>query len=652
MMRTFPLVMGRTAKARAGCSRRWEAYAGTVRQVQRVVVLAVLSLVAAAPAAASNVQAPFALPAVDLSLDEVVLDAPEVAVAPDGTTTVVWSRRADGPEQPAFAVMASTRPPRGAFAAPVQLSVAGETAAGPRVAVAPDGTTTVAWSREVGNNTGIVRAATRVPDGAFGAPVDVSAVGYVGQPSLAVGADGTTTVAWGPSRVEASTRPPDGTFGPPVQLSPSDGFSPDVTVAPDGTATVVWNQYTDIDTFAQVVRASTQPPGGAFGAPVDLSEAGQTVLGGPRVAVAADGATTAIWDGYNGTVSSVHANTRLPGGAFGAPVTLDADSGTVIPYADVAVAPDGTTTVVWVDENSAAPSAGQGIIRASIRAPGDAFGAPVDLSDPAQWATLPQVAAAPDGTTAAVWERFDGEAVRVQESTRSPDGTFSSPVTLSVAGRPATWPQVAVAPQGAVTVVWLLEGVAQATYTIDGPPVLRAAPTIKGRSAVGGTLTCDGGAWVAAASVTTDWLRGATPVGAGPSHTIGPEDQGTTLSCRGTASNLFGSVEALSAPLQVPSPAPLPGVLPRPRPPVARSRPKLTGAPRLGRTLRCAPATFTGATRQSISWLRASRPIKGAHRRTYRITRRDLGRIISCRTTATGPGGTTTSASQGTRARR
>lgn len=593
------------------------------------------------------------VPAVNLSLDEAVLDSPQVAVAPDGATTVVWSRRADGPEQPAFAVMASTRPRRGAFAAPVQLSVAGENAAGPRVAVAPDGTTTVVWSRDVGNNKSIVRAATRSPGGAFDAPVDVAAAGgYVGVSSLAVGADGTTTVAWEGSRVAASTRPPGGTFGAPVQVSPPNGFSPDVAVAPDGTATVVWNRYTDINTLAQVVQASTQPPGGAFGAPVDLSEAGQTVLDGPRVAVAADGATTVVWSGYDGTVSSVHANTRAPAGAFGAPITLDADSGTGVPYAELAVAADGTTTVVWADQDPSAPAEQQETVRASIRAPGGAFGAPVGISDPASTATLPQVAAAPDGTTTAVWQRFDGEVVRVQESTRSPDATFSSPVTLSAAGRPATWAQVAVAPQGAVTAVWLSDGVAQATYTIDGPPVLRAAPIIKGSSAVGGTLTCDGGAWVAAASVTTDWLRGATPVGSGPSHTISPEDQGTTLSCRGTARNLFGSVEALSAPRSVLSPAPPPGLSPRPRPPVARSRPKLAGAPRLGRTLRCAPATFTGATRQSISWLRASRPIKGAHKRTYKVTRRDLGRIITCRTTATGPGGTTTSTSKGTRARR
>lgn len=618
-----------------------------MRQVQRVLILVVLPLVAAVPAAASDVPATFLLPAVDLSPGEPVLDSPQVAVAPDGKTTVVWSRRDPGST---FSVMASTRSPRGAFTAPVRLSAAGEDATGPQVAVAPDGTTTVAWMRDVGNNDGIVRATTRPPNGGFGEPVDVSPAGYVGPPSLAVGADGTTAVAWGGSGIQASTRPAAGAFGPPVQLSPGNGFSPAVTVDPEGTTTVVWKQCTNVDTFDQVVQASTKPAGGTFSAPVDLSAAGTTLLDGPEVATAADGTTTVVWSGYDGTVSSVHTSTRAAGGVFVAPVTLDADSGTQVPYAQLAVAEDGTTTVVWTDQDPSAPAALQEVIRARTRAPGGAFGAAVDVSEPGPTATLPRVAAAPDGTTTAVWYRHDGEAVRVQASTRTSGGSFGSPITLSAAGRPATWPQVAVAGQGAITVVWLSESSAEATYIVDGPPVLRSAPIIRGGSTLGGTLICDGGDWVAAASVTMDWLRGTSPVDSGPSHTTTTADQGTTLSCRARATNAFGSVEALSTPLSVPSPTPL--LPPRPRPPVARSRPTITGTPRPGRTLRCRTATFTGATKQTISWLRSFRRIKAAHKPTYRVTRSDLGRIITCRATATGPGGSTTSTSRGARVRR
>ena len=286
--------------------------------------------------------------------------------------------------------------------------------------------------------------------------------------------------------------------------------------------------------------------------------------------------------------------------------------------------------------------------------------APVDLSATGRDASLPQMAVAPDGTTTATWYRSNGTNYIVQASTRPPGGTFSSPVDLSAPGQNANGPQLAVAPDGATTAAWYrgngTNTIVQAAFTAN-PPATRAAPLISGSAALGASLGCDGGSWTGAALVTTGWLRGAGLIAAGPSYTTSAADQGSALVCRARASNPYGSVEALSIPLSIPGP-PTPATPPTPvapvtpTPPSARSLPKITGAARLGRTLRCKPATFTSATGLTTSWLRGSRPITGARKTRYKITRKDLGKIIACRTRATGPGGTSTTISLAVLARR
>ncbi|MFM9077615.1 MAG: InlB B-repeat-containing protein, partial [Solirubrobacterales bacterium] len=135
----------------------------------------------------------------------------------------------------------------------------------------------------------------------------------------------------------------------------------------------------------------------------------------------------------------------------GAPQNLsEAGQSAVSPQ--VAIAPDGATTVVWSRDNGTTNF----IIQAATRPAGSGtFGAPQDLSGAGPDADSPQVAIAPDGATTVVWERFDGTNFIIQAATRpAGSGTFGAPQNLSVAGRDAVNPQVAIAPNGATTVVW------------------------------------------------------------------------------------------------------------------------------------------------------------------------------------------------------
>ena len=76
---------------------------------------------------------------------------------------------------------------------------------------------------------------------------------------------------------------------------------------------------------------------------------------------------------------------------------------------------------------------------------------PANLSAIGQSGDQQQVAAAPDGTTTAVWRRDDVTGDVIQASTRSPGGSFGAPVDLSVAGEDASSPQIATAPDGTAT---------------------------------------------------------------------------------------------------------------------------------------------------------------------------------------------------------
>ncbi len=172
----------------------------------------------------------------------------------------------------------------------------------------------------------IIQAATRPPGGIFGIPIDLSAPGQnASAPQITTAGDGTVTAVWERSDgsneiIQAATRPPGGIFGPPGDLSAPgrNAFSPQITTAPDGTSTVVWYRNNG---STEIVQAATRPPGGGFGAPVDLSAPGQSATA-PRITTAADGTATVGWVRNNGSNYIIQAATRPPAGAFEPAVNL------------------------------------------------------------------------------------------------------------------------------------------------------------------------------------------------------------------------------------------------------------------------------------------------------------------------------------------
>ncbi|MCO5315238.1 MAG: hypothetical protein M9938_03625 [Solirubrobacterales bacterium] len=424
------------------------------------------------------------LPATDLSGGGQSADNPEVAIAPDGTATVVWTR-SNGIN---LIAQASTRPPGGSFGPPQDLSAAGRSAYDPDVAIAPDGTATVVWARFDGTNN-VIQAATRPPNGSFGSPVDLSAAGQsAAYPQVAAGPDGTTTVAWNRFNgtgfvTQVSTRPPGGSFGLPVNLSTASvsdsAFDPELAFSPDGTTTVIWSRGNGLT--RDVIQASTRPPGGDFAPPVDLS-ASNLHARLPQIGVAPDGTTTVVWYQFDGSNYVVQASTRRPDQGFALPVDLSAPGQSAY-SPQIGIAPDGTATVVWYRSNGTSY-----IVQASTRPAGGSFPVPVDLSAPGQSAFSPQIGIAPDGTATVVWYRSNGTSYIVQASTRIPGGTFSPPVGLSAPGQSAYNLRVVSGRDGSATAVWSRSNgthvIIQSASTAQPSPVLSVSRSGSGHGRV------------------------------------------------------------------------------------------------------------------------------------------------------------------------
>jgi hypothetical protein len=255
---------------------------------------------------------------------------------------------------------------------------------------------------------------------------------------------------------------------------------------------------------------------------------------------------------------------------------------------------------------------------------------------------LPAALVTPGGETTVLWSRLDGANRVVEAATRPPGGGFAVAVPLSAPLHDGVNPAVAVSPGGRLTAVWSYwkgdstNVVVQAASTAS-PPVSLVPPAIQGVAAVGKRLTCDGGSWSDAASVSIAWLRGTVEVGGGSSRTVAQADAGSTLVCRATATNPYGSVVSESLPTAIP-----------PRPAIVK-KPKARGTARVGKTLACSGARFSGATKVRYSWRRGAKSIAKATRSTYTLKAADRGKLVSCRATATGPGGTVSATSRGVR---
>lgn len=158
------------------------------------------------------------------------------------------------------------------------------------------------------------------------------------------------------------------------------------------------------------------------------------------------------------------------------------------------------------------------------------------------------------------------------------------------------------------------------------PVIEPGTPTISGVATSGATLTVNPGTWGPdGVSTGQQWLADGSPI---------TDATGTTLTLSNALAGKRISVEVTGT-LDGASPVtrasastnPVTGVL-------AARTPSISGKAKVGKKLTAKPGTWSPKPSLSYQWLRNGKPIKGATKASYKLTRKDRGARISVRLVA------------------
>jgi hypothetical protein len=431
---------------------------------------ALAGLTAPAASAAARWLAPL-----DLSAAGQTALNPHVKVDPQGNTVAVWERF-DGTT---YIVQSAVRPAGGVWQAPVDLSVAGQYAEVPQLALDPQGNAVAVWTRRNGTNF-IIQSASRPAGGVWQAPVDLSlAGGNASNPQVAVDPQGNAVAVWFRSNatnyiIQAAARPAGGVWQAPVDLSVAgqNAYDPQVALDSQGNAVAVWERSNGSNF---IIQSAWHAAGSAvWSGAVDLSGAGQSASS-PQVAFAPLGNAVAVWHRYNGANWIIQSAADPVGGPWQAPVDLSV-AGQSATYPHVAFTPLGNAVTVWQRYDGT-----NYIIQSAARTAGGSWLVPVDLSAGGGDAGMAQLAVDPQGDAVAVWRRYDGTNYIIQSAARTAGGSWLVPVDLSAGGAEAGMAQVAVDPQGDAVAVWTRSDGTH--YVIQGAGYDAAGPLLGALSA-------------------------------------------------------------------------------------------------------------------------------------------------------------------------
>jgi hypothetical protein len=187
------------------------------------------------------------------------------------------------------------------------------------------------------------------------------------QPQVAFDAQGNVTMVWVESdgthsSIHVATGPPGAYLNvqpTPISSATAQAVDPQIAVAPNGSATVVWEQVQQASPPRYDVYRSDRPAGGTFGAAQNMTATTSESVAGANVAMDAAGDTLIAWVDGNDFLDSTYVAPNLQtmfrpaGGTFTAPLPRYATTGPdafdegII--ADVAVKFDaqGNALIAW-----------------------------------------------------------------------------------------------------------------------------------------------------------------------------------------------------------------------------------------------------------------------------------------------------------------
>ena len=150
-------------------------------------------------------------------------------------------------------------------------------------------------------------------------------------------------------------------------------------------------------------------------------------------------------------------------------------------------------------------------------------------------------------------------------------------------------------------------------------------PKISGTAKVGRTLKITHGSWTSGTSFSYQWLRNGKAISKATKKTYTPvaADVGKRISVKVTGKKSGYRSVAKTSTKKAKT---VVGTLSAPRP-------KVSGTPKVGRTLTAQPGTWTKGTKLSYQWLRNGKAISKATKKTYKPVAADAGKRLSVKVT-------------------
>lgn len=239
----------------------------------------------------------------------------------------------------------------------------------PQLAMTPGGVAVASFIQSTSNNGGGMRMLARRFDGAAWGVIDrvdvLDAVIDIDQ-RVAIAPDGAATLAFNQSdnvagrRATVASASATGVWALPEVIGAVGSYSPQVAVAANGDAVMVW--LVSETGRNSSLWASRKLSGALWSAPVRVVTSGRD-MGSPRLRVDAAGNAFAVWFERPAARNEVHvARLSASSGSWSAPARLN-DGGAQAYEPELAMTGAGDALVVWTEASDSGQAAGLGASR-------------------------------------------------------------------------------------------------------------------------------------------------------------------------------------------------------------------------------------------------------------------------------------------------
>ncbi len=264
--------------------------------------------------------------------------------------------------------------------------------------------------------------------------------------------DGTTVATWNAtidshSVVQMMSKPVgSNTWSSVSNVTPTNLNGSEAVFSSDskGNIVVVWFETTNPYT----VRASQKLVGKSWASPVIIGQGNSYSATDFHLVTDKKGNTTAMWAGYNGSSGSLETAELPAGGQWRATETLDSN-GRDFQHLQVALAPNGSITLAYQRTDGSNYR-----IESVNRTFGHTWNSPTVLSAAGSNAYEPQITSDPFSNVTVVWHRSVDWWARLQVSTKSATGIWSSVSDVSPDNQYMVEHVITSDKEGNLTLLW------------------------------------------------------------------------------------------------------------------------------------------------------------------------------------------------------